>query len=245
MTIAFRQKAQAYTATDPQPCSFAGLPLAGSNIIVHAGSRNNNPITSISDTLGTSFSRLSKINASTGTDDVWMSAPLGAVGASYQVNVATGNTNHIVGILEITSPFGITVDLTPVTQNLSSNAAVLTMGGANTSADALVIASLTVGGFFNAVTSMTNPPAVGYTSWFFFDGNVAIGNASVGAYKVLTATETSAVTWGWDIADTNFYYANLITLKPLTSPPAGGGTDPRNLTQPMAKSLTQSLTGPL
>jgi hypothetical protein len=71
----------------------------------------------------------------------------------------------------------------------SSGTLSITRGGANSTANALVIGALAH--FFVGTVTTTNPS--GYTQLFIDTGGTNAGGQS--AYKIVTASETSAVTW--------------------------------------------------
>jgi hypothetical protein len=173
-------------------------------MVLVAVALNNNfspgNVTSVTDNqTGNTFSLIQRNNSfdsNHGSVELWGCPSLSSASGTYTVSVAWAGTQGCK--LAILEAAGTTGSLDQVGTNQGSvTSLTTTAGGANTSANELVIAIIGVCNY-NPTAALSNPASSGYTEWAFDNGNSDTdGTPSDYSYKIVSSIETSSASWSW------------------------------------------------
>jgi len=202
--------------------SFTTLPTVGNHIIAFASSwANVASTTEFSDNQGNTYVTDKKQNGTTGAQAAAIgSAKVNTSAGTFTMTFASGSGAKYWKVsavefsgLAAASHFDQSGGTSVGTSQTSLTA---TAGGANSQANMLVIGCMAISSNDSAA-NISNPPS-GYTALYVEqNANAVVGHQS--SYKIVSAGETSAVTWTFDSTTGEGAAGAIATYKDAT---AGG-----------------------
>ena len=203
--------------------SFTSLPGAGNLVVfglIAAANYDPSTISSVTDNQGNTYTKINSAvsnGGNAGEGELWRCESIGTPSGTFTVTAHNSVANSKACALFLLEENTYkTLDQNGVATNqAAATSGTVTASGANSNANALVVACCGVVDYTGSGWGLSSPPTTGYTA-IGLDANDN-GEDFEAAYKEITASETSSAHWSWTAGSSN-WIALLATFK------SSGGT---------------------